>query len=146
MTVAFSTGERATLPPDYLDAGYLTHAYASTVHKAQGMTCDRAFLLATDDLYQELGYVALSRGRLGNHIVTVGELEHDLESPPHAPTVERDSLDDLRSGLSTSRAQQLAIDLDRAALRQGLAHYVATLLTSTYPAYPQHPTTPTIMS
>ena len=115
MTVAFSTGERATLPPDYLDAGYLAHAYASTVHKAQGMTCDRAFLLATDDLYQELGYVALSRGRLGNHIVTVGELEHDLESPPHAPTVERDSLDDLRSGLSTSRAQQLAIDLDRAA-------------------------------
>jgi len=115
MTVAFSTGERATLPPDYLDAGYLTHAYASTVHKAQGMTCDRAFLLATDDLYQELGYVALSRGRLGNHIVTVGELEHDLESPPHAPTVERDSLEVLRSGLSSSRAQQLAIDLDRAA-------------------------------
>ena len=35
MTVAFSTGERATLPPDYLDAGYLAHAYASTVHKAQ---------------------------------------------------------------------------------------------------------------
>jgi hypothetical protein len=79
------------------------------------MTCDRAFLLATDDLYQELGYVALSRGRVGNHIVTVGGLEHDLESPPHAPTIERDSLDVLRSGLSTSRAQQLAIDLDRAA-------------------------------
>lgn len=35
---------------------------------------------------------------------------------------------------------------DRTTLRQGLAHYVATLLTSTYPAYPQHPTTPTIMS
>ena len=81
----------------------------------EGMTCDRAFLLATDDLYQELGYVALSRGRLGNHIVTVGELAHDLESPPHAPMIERDSLDVLRSGLSTSRAQQLAIDLDRAA-------------------------------
>ena len=62
---------------------------SSTVHKAQGMTCDRAFLLATDDLYQELGYVALSRGRLGNHIVTVGGLEHDLESPAHAPTIER---------------------------------------------------------
>jgi conjugative relaxase-like TrwC/TraI family protein len=115
MTVAFSTGERAILPPDYLDSGFLTYAYASTVHKAQGRTCDRAFLLATDDLYQELGYVALSRGRLGNHIVTVGGLEHDLESPPHAPTIERDSLDLLRSGLSTSRAQQLAIDLDRAA-------------------------------
>ena len=70
MTVVFSTGERATLPPDYLDAGYLAHAYVSTVHKAQGSTCDRAFLLATDDLYQEPGYVALSRGRLGNHIVT----------------------------------------------------------------------------
>jgi hypothetical protein len=42
-------------------------------------------------------------------------IEHDLESPPHAPTIERDSIDVLRSGLSTSRAQQLAIDLDRAA-------------------------------
>ena len=113
MTVRFTTGEQANLPPDYLDSGFLTHAYASTVHKAQGMTCDRAFLFATDDLYQELGYVALSRGRLGNHIVTVGELEHDLESPPHAPTIERESLDVLRSGFSKSRAQQLAIDLDR---------------------------------
>ena len=59
--------------------------------------------------------MALGRGLLGNHIATIGELEQDLESPPHAATVERDSLDVLRSGLSTSRPQQLAIDLDRAA-------------------------------
>jgi hypothetical protein len=115
MTVAFVTGERAALPADYLDSGHVIHAYATTVHKAQGMTCDRAFLLATDDLYRELGYVALSRGRLGNHIVTVGDRELDIESPPHAPTIEPESLELLRSGLTTSRAQQLAIDLDRGA-------------------------------
>jgi hypothetical protein len=112
MTVAFSTGEDATLPADYVDRGHIIHAYASTVHKAQGMTCDCAFLLATHDLYRELGYVALSRGRLANHIVTVNDRELDIESPPHAPTLESDSLDLLRSGLSRSRAQQLAIDLD----------------------------------
>jgi len=35
-------GEEVTLPANYLEAGHLTHAYAITGHKAQGMTTSRA--------------------------------------------------------------------------------------------------------
>ncbi len=51
-----------TLPQDYLAAGHLTHAYAITGHKAQGMTTDRAFVLGDESMYREWGYVAMSRG------------------------------------------------------------------------------------
>jgi len=54
------------VPSSYLEAGHLTHAYASTVHKAQGATVDRAYLLGSDRLYREAGYVGMSRGRLSN--------------------------------------------------------------------------------
>ena len=51
------------LPTAYLDAGHVRHAYATTIHKAQGITVDQALVLGNDTLYQEAGYVALSRGR-----------------------------------------------------------------------------------
>ncbi len=86
VAIAFTTGERAVLLADYLDAGQLTHAYAMTVHKAQGLTCDRAFALGSDTLYREQGYVAMSRGRLGNHLYVVGPRPLDLDNAAHAPT------------------------------------------------------------
>ena len=42
--VVLSDGTR--LPSSYLQAGHLSHSYGSTVHKSQGATVDRAFLLA----------------------------------------------------------------------------------------------------
>src|SRR3954452_9148028 len=39
------------------------HGYAVTIHKAQGTTVDRAFILASPSLDQHLAYVALSRHR-----------------------------------------------------------------------------------
>src|SRR4051812_43842300 len=39
------------------------HGYAVTIHKAQGTTVDRAFVLASPSLDQHLAYVALSRHR-----------------------------------------------------------------------------------
>ena len=72
MTVRTDTGTELTLPARYLDAGHVRHAYATTIHKAQGQTTDRAFVLGSDTLYQEAGYVALSRGRAENRIYLVG--------------------------------------------------------------------------
>ena len=48
--------------------GGVDQGYAITRHKAQGLTTDRDFVLGTGDLYRELGYVALSRGRLGTDL------------------------------------------------------------------------------
>ncbi len=95
------------LPATYLEAGHLTHGYAMTVHKAQGVTADRAFVLGTDDLYREMGYVAMSRGRLGNHLYVVGEPTREIE-PLHGPSLERTNEELLVAALSTSRAQELA--------------------------------------
>ncbi len=106
MTVQMS--DRAVeLPATYLEAGHVAHGYAMTVHKAQGVTVDRAFVLGTDDLYREMGYVAMSRGRLGNHLYVVGEPTREIE-PLHGPSLERSNEELLVAALSTSRAQELA--------------------------------------
>jgi hypothetical protein len=41
----------------------VNHGYAATIHKAQGATVDRAFVLATSMMDQHLIYVAMSRHR-----------------------------------------------------------------------------------
>jgi ATP-dependent exoDNAse (exonuclease V) alpha subunit len=46
----------------------LSHAYAMTLHKAQGLTVDHALLYGSEALTREAGYVGLSRGRRENHI------------------------------------------------------------------------------
>jgi Ti-type conjugative transfer relaxase TraA len=94
-----------TLPPSYLDARHLDYGYASTVHKAQGATYDRAFVLATDSLTREAGYVAMSRARRGTELfVTAGAFEHGLG--PEVPEVE--PLARTAARLSESRAKVLA--------------------------------------
>src|SRR5262249_42617961 len=50
------------LPRAYLAAAHLTHAYALTGHKTQGLTLEQAFVLAeARGQLKEWGYVALSR-------------------------------------------------------------------------------------
>jgi conjugative relaxase-like TrwC/TraI family protein len=109
VSVQLDTGARCEVPPKYLDAGHLAHGYATTAHKAQGLTCDRALLLGNDALYRELGYVGLSRGRLGNHLYVVGRDRE--ETPEHtSPHLEPDALEVVTDALRRSRGQQLAID------------------------------------
>jgi Ti-type conjugative transfer relaxase TraA len=50
---------------DLKDYNRLDHGYAATIHKAQGMTVDRAHVLATPGLDVHGSYVALSRHRDG---------------------------------------------------------------------------------
>lgn len=44
------------------------HGYAPTIHKAQGMTVDRAFVLGSHQMFENLGYVALTRHRKDVHV------------------------------------------------------------------------------
>lgn len=62
-------GRDATVPTNWA-AGRLTHAYATTVHKAQGLTTNECLLYGTGALCQQAGYVGLSRGREANHLYT----------------------------------------------------------------------------
>ena len=120
------------VPSPYIDAGHLDYAYAPTVHKAQGLTCDRAFVLGTDDLYAEAGYTALSRGRHENHLY-IGT-EHDTEIDHHAAIDDTDPLDDIRTALFRSARQDLAT-------RQ--IHGLAPITTLSVPArYTSPPTAP----
>jgi conjugative relaxase-like TrwC/TraI family protein len=106
LTVAFGTDDTKTIPATYLDQGHLDHAYAMTIHKAQGLTCDVALVLADERLHREAAYTALTRGRQENHLY--------LASAPDEHTHDWHDHDDerhtLRRALQRSEQQTLAID------------------------------------
>ena len=114
LTVRLTDGTDRVVPTSYLDTGHLDHGYAMTIHKAQGLTADEALVLATDDLYQEAGYTALSRARFETRIYVVAD---DFDDDPsidlsHAARDRGARL--LESGLARSlnrsRVDALAID------------------------------------
>jgi hypothetical protein len=95
------------------------HGYAITCHVAQGLTVDRAFVLADHDLSRESGYTALSRGRHANYLYATRELDDPrAEIAPAAP-VRGDPMERLVAALKTSSAMTLAIDTEPGTL---LAH------------------------
>jgi conjugative relaxase-like TrwC/TraI family protein len=85
------------VPLHYIAEGHLTHAYALTVHKAQGLTCDVALLLGDDTLFAEAGYTGITRGRQRNQLYVVRSEDGD-------------GLDPLRHALARSGAKQTAIE------------------------------------
>ncbi len=114
--------EALDIPFRYAQDGHLTYAYAMTIHKSQGATFDRSFILAGDQLTKESVYTALSRGSETNDLYVVGpERDLDAHTSPHDP----DPLDSLRDSVRRSGAQTMAIDdiieLVRQRLRDGPA-------------------------
>jgi len=114
LTALTTDGRTVELPAGYLDAQTdrggptLDHGYAITGHKAQGMTTGRAFVLGSEELYLEWGYVALSRGRTENHLYLTAPTRDRDEIAPAEPATDR--LTALTRSLQRSRAQQLATD------------------------------------
>ncbi|MGH9128828.1 MAG: ATP-binding domain-containing protein [Acidimicrobiales bacterium] len=108
MSLERADGTNVEVPAHYLGDGHLAHSYAMTIHKAQGATFDRTFVLGSDALYREAGYVAMSRARLSSHIYVVGA-EHDLDSHAGVPEP-ADPSGELERALSASRAKALASD------------------------------------
>jgi hypothetical protein len=110
MRVRLTRGE-IDLPARYVDAGHVGHAYAMTVNKAHGLTCDRTMTLGDDQIYRELAYEALSRGRLSNHVYlprSCVDLDQEL---PHARSMDSpDPMELLEQRLQRSHAKHLALD------------------------------------
>jgi hypothetical protein len=72
VTVRIADDRVVTLAGDQLGADRLGHGYATTVHRCQGATTDRAHLYA-DGGGRELAYVAMSRARHHTNIWLVAD-------------------------------------------------------------------------
>jgi ATP-dependent exoDNAse (exonuclease V) alpha subunit len=91
----------------------LSHAYAMTLHKAQGLTVDHALLYGSEALTREAGYVGLSRGRRENHVYATtrevaarnGECDFAKRDPI---AEEQQPIAALARRLHASRSHQLA--------------------------------------
>jgi ATP-dependent exoDNAse (exonuclease V) alpha subunit len=117
VTVHLDRGHVVTLSETYLRAGHLTYAYATTIHKAQGLTCDRSLLLADDSIFQEAGYTALTRGRERNQLYVVRSEDIDVNLERSRPRKPDTLIADLTAALSRSRSKTLALDHPRLDVR-----------------------------
>jgi conjugative relaxase-like TrwC/TraI family protein len=102
ITVDFDPGSApVTLSGEEIDDRHLDHAYATTVHRAQGATVDRAHVYANGG-GRELTYVALSRAR---HTTTLHCVADTLDQ----------AAEDLERDWSVDRRQRWTLDTDLPA-------------------------------
>ncbi|MGQ0431526.1 MAG: MobF family relaxase [Microthrixaceae bacterium] len=106
---AQAEGQQLVLPRAYAEAGYLTHAYAMTFHKTQGMTAAETFVLADDTLDRERAYTGLSRGTQRNALYVV-DAPDDRADERHAPEPVSDAVARARRALARSLAKSMAAD------------------------------------
>ncbi len=59
--------------------GHFDHGYAVTIHKSQGVTVDKAYLLATKSMNAELAYVGMTRHKEDLHITYSREQFKDAD-------------------------------------------------------------------
>ncbi len=77
----------------------IDHGYATTIHKTQGATVDRAFVLASKTMDRHLAYVAMTRHRQGVEL--------------HASREEfRDGMEGLSKSLSRDGAKETTLDYE----------------------------------
>jgi hypothetical protein len=124
-------GEQRQIPFDYIADGHLAHAYAMTIHKAQGATFERALVLADDTMTAEHAYTALSRARECTDLFV--ETGDAIERESHAPVIESPVAERLRTSFGRTGSQSLAIDHDPTlvpidVLRTERARLQATLV------------------
>jgi Ti-type conjugative transfer relaxase TraA len=84
------------------------HGYATTIHKLQGSTVDRAFVMASSTMDRHLTYVAMTRHRDGVQVYVGQDEMKDMKA--------------LTAGLSRSGAKETTLDYTKSfADRRGMA-------------------------
>jgi len=111
------------LPVDYVNA-YVDLGYATTTHRAQGITVDHAHVLAAPGMVRENLYVAMTRGRHSNHVyVAVDDTDPtcDYLPDPHGAPGGREVLQTI---LATTGAERSATQMiaDRQNQAESLKH------------------------
>jgi conjugative relaxase-like TrwC/TraI family protein len=118
-----------------LPAEYVAHevdlGYATTTHRAQGVTVDHAHVLATAGMTRENLYVAMTRGRHVNRVyVALDAIDPACDDLPdhHRPGDAREILERIlaTSGAELSATQTIARALDDAASLERLEPIRAT--------------------
>jgi Ti-type conjugative transfer relaxase TraA len=110
LQVKLDSGERVAVDSRFYQD--LDHGYAATVYKAQGVTVDRSYVLATKHFDRHSSYVALSRHREEARVFYAAE-DFDDRHAENAPSTEQVRHRFLNV-LSRARPKELAHDyLDR---------------------------------
>ena len=106
-----------TLPASYVRE-HVDPGYATTAHRAQGVTVDTAHILTTPAMAREALYVAMTRGRHANHLyVPTDTVDPDCDGipdPQPAPTARQV----LTTILATSRRELSATETTTQAADQ----------------------------
>jgi conjugative relaxase-like TrwC/TraI family protein len=112
LIVQLADGREVEVRFSYVEEGHLSHGYATTVHKGQGVTCDTVLVLGDDSFTNETAYTALTRGRLRNELflVTTVSEEH------HGTVRGQDPLAAFTDAIARSGAKTAAIDFEPPAL------------------------------
>jgi len=97
-------GQGRAVSVSMADYAAVDHGYATTIHKAQGATVDRAYVLASGTMDRHLTYVAMTR--------------HRDEAQLYASREEFRAEGALSARLSRSQAKETTLDYDRAAYAQ----------------------------
>ncbi|MGH6613409.1 Ti-type conjugative transfer relaxase TraA [Sphingomonas sp.] len=98
---------------DLKDYAQIDHGYAATIHKAQGVTVDRALVLATPGLDRHAAYVALSRHR--DHVDLHYGRDDFAEPSKLVRALSRDRAKDMASDYTRDFADRRQIRLPEPA-------------------------------
>jgi len=140
---------RTVLPAAYLTE-HAEYGWASTIDAAQGATADVAISLVRPGMDREHLYVAISRGRHGNHAYvtpdtsTDDDHHHGHPHPRHSAPAEADPQEQavrvLEAALARAQAAQTARQAERAAERAAAREAVAAELQrrQSRPLLPEH--------
>ena len=126
--VVLDNGERRTVEAHAYAA--VDHGYAVTIHKSQGATVDRAFVLASGGMDRHLTYVAMTRHReqvtlyagrddFENYGAMAGRLARKRTKETTLDFAERRGIDTLRDWIGNGRA---LLNRTQARFERALAH------------------------
>ena len=112
-----AAGGEVTLPAAYV-AEHVDLGYATTTHRAQGITVDRAHVLAAPGMARENLYVAMTRGRHHNHVyIALDDVDPTCDYLPDGQRIP-DGHDALAAILTTSGAELSATETAAASQDQ----------------------------
>ncbi|BCA80312.1 MobF family relaxase [Desulfuromonas sp. AOP6] len=102
MTVKLDSGERVQFDSDKYS--HLSHGYAVTTHKAQGVTVDQTFVLGGGSMTnREMSYVQMSRHRDSAHLYVDRSI-----------VAEAENLEKLEKAMARSQQKETSLDYEAA--------------------------------